>query len=124
MQAVTLEVLPLAHIKFLPLIAFLGFPDVAGGKMKATGTSEAGTGLWRSPSAAATNNSSFSALPGGYIAENGSGYFLINKYGYWWNSSEFGSTRAFACILNYTNGSITRLEFFNENGFSVRCLKD
>lgn len=106
------------------LTAFLGFADVAGGKMKATGTLEAGTSLWKSPNASATNSSGFSALPGGYIADNGSGSFLINRYGYWWSTTEFGSLRAIARILNYTNGSITTLEFFKDNGFSVRCIKD
>ena len=106
------------------LTTFLGFTDVAGGKMKATGTLEAGTGLWKSPNASATNSSIFSALPGGYIADNGSGSFLIDRYGYWWSITEFGSLRAIARILNYTNGSITTLEFFKDNGFSVRCIKD
>ena len=106
------------------LTAFLGFADVAGGKMKATGTLEAGTSLWKSPNASATHSSGFSALPGGYIADNGSGSFLINRYGYLWSTTEFGSLRAIARILNYTNGSITTLEFFKDNGFSVRCIKD
>lgn len=106
------------------LTTFLGFTDVAGGKMKATGTLESGTGLWKSPNASATNSSGFSALPGGYIADNGSGFFLIDRYGYWWSTTEFGSLRAIARILNYTNGSITTLEFFKDNGFSVRCIKN
>ena len=106
------------------LTTFLGFTDVAGAKMKATGTLEAGTGLWKSPNASATNSSGFTALPGGYIADNGSGSFLINRYGYWWSTAEFGNLRAIARILNYTNGSITALEFFKDNGFSVRCIKN
>lgn len=39
----------------------LGGEPVAGGKMKSTGTS-----LWQSPNTAATNESGFSGLPGGY----------------------------------------------------------
>lgn len=113
-----------SDVEWTTLTSFLGFTDVAGGKMKATGTLEAGTGLWKGPNAAATNSSCFSALPGGYVADNGSGPFLINRYGYWWSTSEFGSLRAIARILNYTNGGVSTLEFFKENGFSIRCIKD
>ena len=106
------------------LVSFLGFPDVAGGKTKTTGTLQAGNGLWRSPNAAATNSSGFSALPGGYEADNGSGSFLLDRNGYWWSTTEFGSLRAVARILSYTNGGVSTLEFFKDNGFSVRCIKN
>ena len=106
------------------LVSFLGFPDVAGGKMKTAGTLQAGNGLWRSPNAAATNSSGFSALPGGYEADNGSGSFLLDRNGYWWSTTEFGSLRAVARILSYTNGGVSTLEFFKDNGFSVRCIKN
>ena len=36
-----------------------------GGKLKATGTIEGGDGLWISPNTGATNESGFSAVPGG-----------------------------------------------------------
>lgn len=106
------------------LVSFLGFPDVAGGKMKTTGTLQAGNGLWRNPNVAATNSSGFSALPGGYEADNGSGSFLLDRNGYWWSTTEFGSLRAVARILSYTNGGVSTLEFFKDNGFSVRCIKN
>ncbi|MBS7786934.1 fibrobacter succinogenes major paralogous domain-containing protein [Flavobacterium sp. CYK-55] len=113
-----------SDVEWTTLVSFLGFADFAGGKMKTTGTLQSGTGLWRSPNTAATNSSGFSALPGGYVADNGSGSFLLDKYGYWWSTTEFGSQRANARILNYTDGGITTLEFFKDNGFSVRCIKD
>jgi uncharacterized protein (TIGR02145 family) len=106
------------------LVSYLGFADVAGGKLKAIGTLQAGTGVWFNPNASSTNSSGFTALPGGYIADNGSGSFLLTKYGYWWSKTEFGNLRAIARILNYTNGSITNLEYFKDYGFSVRCVKD
>lgn len=106
------------------LVSYLGFADVAGGKLKAIGTLQAGTGVWFNPNASSTNSSGFTALPGGYVADNGSGSFLLSKYGYWWSKTEFGSLRAIARILNYTNGSVTNLEYFKDYGFSVRCIKD
>ncbi len=54
------------------LIDYLGGEDVAGGKMKAVGTIEAGTGLWYDPNDGATNESGFSGLPGG--TGKGSGF--------------------------------------------------
>ena len=48
------------------LTSYLGGESIAGGKMKTTGTIEAGTGLWYAPNNGATNSSGFSALPGGY----------------------------------------------------------
>ncbi len=43
--------------------------NIAGGKMKATGTLEDGTGLWESPNAGATNESGFTSLPGGIFRQ-------------------------------------------------------
>ena len=54
------------------LTTFLGGESIAGGKMKTTGTIEAGTGLWYAPNTGATNSSGFSALPGGYRYDAGS----------------------------------------------------
>jgi uncharacterized protein (TIGR02145 family) len=113
-----------SDIEWTTLVSYLGFADVAGGKLKAIGTLQAGTGVWFNPNASSTNSSGFTALPGGYIADNGSGSFLLSKYGYWWSKTEFGSLRAIARILNYTNGSVTNLEYFKDYGFSVRCIKD
>jgi len=47
------------------LTDFLGGIDVVGGKLKAEGTIDARTGIWDSPNVGATNESGFTALPGG-----------------------------------------------------------
>lgn len=47
------------------LTDYLGGASVAGGKLKATGTIEAETGLWHDPNTGATNETGFTALPGG-----------------------------------------------------------
>ncbi|MFN9116197.1 MAG: fibrobacter succinogenes major paralogous domain-containing protein, partial [Bacteroidota bacterium] len=49
----------------------LGGQNVAGGKMKSTGTLQAGTGLWQEPNTDATNESGFSGLPAGYRGIDG-----------------------------------------------------
>jgi len=96
----------------------LGGISVAGGKMKATGTS-----LWQSPNAAATNESGFTGLPGGY-RDIGGQYDDIGNGGFWWISSESGTTNAFLRILYYTWGEASSDTVDKTSGFSVRCLED
>ncbi|CAN1534262.1 Fib_succ_major, fibrobacter succinogenes major paralogous domain [Flavobacteriaceae bacterium] len=95
----------------------LGGTTVAGGKLKATGTS-----LWDTPNTDATNSSGFSGLPGG---RNGNGTFSnVGGYGIWWSSSQYGSTYAWIRFLYYSNGYAYR-DYYNKlYGFSVRCLRD
>ena len=95
-------------------------PNIAGGKMKATGTS-----LWISPNTDATNESGFTVFPGG--ARDGDGTFsYVGFYGYWWSSSVYNTTSgAWFRILDYSSGSAYRYpDSVRIHGFSVRCLKD
>lgn len=106
------------------LSTFLGIKVRAGGKMKSTGTIEAGTGLWHEPNYDATNSSGFTGLPGGYRDYYGT-FNNIGYYGYWWSSTEYGFAEgAKGRGLNYDNGLIYRYYYYKQNGFSVRCLRD
>jgi uncharacterized protein (TIGR02145 family) len=102
------------------LTTFLGGDNVAGGKMKATGTS-----LWLSPNTGATNSSSFTGLPAGcrlYGGTFGNGGANCD----WWSSSESegSTTSALNRYLGYGNGNAWRGSRNKGNGFSVRCLRD
>ena len=100
------------------------FPNVAGGKMKSTGTIQASTGLWQSPNTAATNESGFTGLPGGYRYNYGP-FYVIGDYGIWWSSSESSSTAdAWLRNLYYNDGHAYRSYGPKRHGFSVRCLRD
>jgi uncharacterized protein (TIGR02145 family) len=106
------------------LTTFLGGESVAGGKMKATGTIQAGTGLWQQPNTDATNASGFTGLPGGFRTNDGTTFFGIGFYGYWWSSSESSTTGAWYRRLGSNAGIASRINNSKNCGFSVRCLRD
>jgi uncharacterized protein (TIGR02145 family) len=107
------------------LTNFLGGQSVAGGKMKATGTIEAGTGLWYAPNTGATNESGFFALPGGF--RNYSGVFLSLGFGAsFWSSTESGSGASIAWIRQLGHNSPVVPSNLDDKvrGSSVRCVQD
>lgn len=103
------------------LTTYLGGQSVAGGKMKSTGTA-----YWNDPNTGATNESGFSALPGGY-RYNAGVFFSIGYGAFFWSATasgiyDFNASNRFL----YVNG-VTVNSGFQEsksNGASVRCLKD
>ncbi len=93
-----------------------------GGKLKATGTIEAGTGLWFEPNDGATNETGFTALPGGGRFP---GYFmLIGSRGYWWTATETITGFAMRKGLLYNNSNVYSPDNNKEEGLSVRCVRD
>ena len=100
------------------LIDFLGGEDVAGGKMKETGTTH-----WNSPNTGATNSSGFTALPGGYRSTNG-GFYDRGSFGIWWSATEYSSASAWDRKLGYDTDGVDRDGRSKEDGFSVRCVRD
>ncbi len=108
---------------FTALTDYLGGLSVAGGKMKTTGTIEAGTGLWYDPNTDATNESGFSGLPGGIRASSTGSFVNIGFYGYFWSSSQYSTTNAWSRDLYCHIASVYRGYPSKEGGFSVRCLK-
>lgn len=95
------------------LINYLGGENDAGQKMKATT-------LWMPslPDRTGTNASGFSGLPGGDKYIDGS-YYALEASGWWWSAGN-----AWRQTLGYDNGN-TYGFIVNENqGFSVRCIKN
>ncbi len=102
---------------------FLGGEIVAGGKMKSTGTIEAGTGLWYDPNTGATNESGFTAVPAGAL-ENNCPFFGIGHYGDYWSSSNYNTNDAWYWFLYYSYSGVFRYYNDKNDGVSVRCLWD
>lgn len=95
-----------------------GHGDI-GGKFKETGTIH-----WQSPNTGATNESGFTALPGGGRSYS-NGYFTSIGYsGSWWSSEESGMLNAYARRLVYDGIEISKGAFNKKSGFYVRCVKD
>ncbi|MCK4661746.1 MAG: hypothetical protein KAT68_02685 [Bacteroidales bacterium] len=106
------------------LTDYLGGESVAGRKMKSTGTIEGGDGLWYEPNTGATNESGFSALPGGN-REPSHGYsYSKGNVAFFWSSREVNSHGAWCRLLHYENGRVSDAEIHKTFGFSVRCVKD
>jgi uncharacterized protein (TIGR02145 family) len=112
------------------LITYLGGVDVAGGKMKATGTIEAGTGLWRTfPNTNATNESGFTAVPGGYrlgYLQLGYGKFEnIGGVSIWWSSTgDINGYLAMYMMLYFMSDGVGPGNDYQYLGYSVRCIRD
>ncbi|MFH1052619.1 MAG: fibrobacter succinogenes major paralogous domain-containing protein [bacterium] len=101
---------------------YLGNPDSAAGKLKSIGTIEDGTGLWRSPNTGATNESGFTALPGGYRFPDG-WFYGEGMYGYWWAYTG-NDTNTWHRFIYYYGAEIHYLDYGTNAGLSVRCIKD
>jgi uncharacterized protein (TIGR02145 family) len=99
------------------------WPNIAGGKMKSTGTLENGDGLWYSPNEQATNECGFTGFPGGSRYDFGT-YNDIGYTGYWWSSTEDDSNSAWDRTFFYTNSDVFRSSYAKQEGFSVRCVRD
>jgi uncharacterized protein (TIGR02145 family) len=99
------------------LITYLGGKLVAGGKLKETGTTH-----WSSPNTGATNETGFTALPGGNRYFNGT-YYSIGGYGGWWGSTEDSTTYAWSRFMSCDSTSVGRSYGSKRGGFSVRCVK-
>ena len=99
---------------------YLGGAGVAGGKLK-----ESGTIHWTSPNTGATNETGFTALPGGWHYGNNGSFYLIGITGHWWSSSANLSGLVYYRYLNYDNSHLHRYNTDDKHdGFSVRCVKD
>jgi uncharacterized protein (TIGR02145 family) len=96
----------------------LSDPVTAGGKLKETGTTH-----WTSPNTGATNETGFTALPGGNRRNDGT-FRVIGVNGYWWSASEYAANTAWNRHMHYDYSDVSRYFYSKKNGSSVRCLRD
>jgi uncharacterized protein (TIGR02145 family) len=109
------------------LFNFLGGLNVAGGKLRSSGTLESNTGLWRGPNGDATNSSGFYGQPSGYRYDNAAD---MGTSAFIWSSTEGSNEMAHAAILYFRDASMfytwqngqTGIEKIY--GLAVRCVKN
>jgi uncharacterized protein (TIGR02145 family) len=108
-----------SDVEWTTLSNYLGGENVTGGKMK-----EAGTSHWYDPNIGATNESGFTALPGG--SRFGYGLCYGNAFfGYWWSSTEYSTENAWIIGLStYGNEFSKYYGYEKKSGYSIRCLKN
>lgn len=100
------------------LINFLGGESAAGGKLK-----ELGTTHWNAPNTDATNDSGFTALPAGYLFDNGN-YNSLGNVTHWWSSTQSDADSAWDRYVYFQNGSVTKGNYSKQVFYSCRCLKN
>jgi len=105
------------NVEFTTLMTYLGGDTIAGRKLKETGTTH-----WASPNTGATNETGFTALPGGYHGYEGS-YNFMGYTGYFWSSTEVDANNAWYRGLYYNGSYDHNLSTSKMVGFAVRCIK-
>ncbi len=106
------------------LIDYLGGDSIAGGKLKETGTTH-----WESPNTGATNESGFTALPGGEFSNYGVSEFMFEGHdGLWWSAARIANRPVVKAIRFSTNKFDSSWTGYIPGdygyGYSVRCVKD
>lgn len=107
------------YAEWTTLTTYLGGDSIAGGQLK-----EIGTTHWYSPNAGASNQTGFTALPGG--CRDSDGTFQYNPgNGFWWSSTEDGTYGAYYLIMYFNSSYANRSSSYDKiSGYSVRCIKD
>ncbi len=117
--------------EFLDLMNYLDPNGVintnnAGGKMKATGNTGDGNGLWFPPNVA-TNESGFTALPGGARYPTQGVFGGLHEMGFFWTGTPTPSEvlqRAWNWYMSYNSTTLYRNNYSRVYGHSVRCVRD
>jgi uncharacterized protein (TIGR02145 family) len=99
------------------LANFLGGEDVAGSKLK-----ESGTKHWNNTNNA-VNTSGFFALGVGVCHLAGSFYFY-QTFGYWWTSTPINANKAWNRSMTNIGAKIYREDEDFNSGLNIRCIKD
>lgn len=101
------------------LINFLGGDNIAGGKLKESGTSN-----WTKPNIA-DNSSGFTALPGGWrVGGSGDDFVNVGDISMWWTSSNKNLMQAKQVSIGYKKVSVAIASGSKSWGLAVRCIKD
>lgn len=93
------------------------FRRSAGGALKALGTDR-----WSDPNLGATNESGFTALPGGFRALHGP-FMRLEFLGIWWSSTPSDDDNVWTRNLYNNSDLLVREDSGRRNGYSIRCVR-
>jgi uncharacterized protein (TIGR02145 family) len=94
---------------------FLGGEDAGGTKMKSPeGWTHDGNG---------TNESGFSGKPGGSRDRFGR-FDYVGHIAYWWCATPYDDEFAWYRVIDEVPWYVYRTNYYKQNGYSVRCIKD
>jgi uncharacterized protein (TIGR02145 family) len=105
-----------SYNEWLVFSNYLGGFYVSGGKVKETCSI-----YWDTPNVGATNESGFTALPGG---DEDSGFYGIHDSGSWWTSTKFSNGWAYHSGVNDYDNHLGYVWWMDDCGMSVRCVLD
>lgn len=103
------------------LIDYLGGQYIAAAKLKETGTNH-----WFTSNNEVTNETGFTALPGGerYIGSGGVFFGGGAATGCWWSATECDTDLSWAQVMYDSDAIVRRLSTYKPNGLAVRVVKD
>lgn len=104
--------------EWIELTDFLGGNTPAGGKLK-----EAGTSHWTSTNSQATNETGFTAIPGGFREIYGL-FSYLGTYAGWWSATDTYTYVPWARYMVVNPHTLNKFGYIKHTGMSVRCLKD
>ncbi len=94
----------------------LGGNSVSGGKLKETGINH-----WTAQNSGATNETGFTALPGGQRDFQGTNSF-VSRDADWWSSTANSSIEAWSRNITFLGGGTGIYSVNKRSGYSVRCI--
>lgn len=104
------------------LIKYLGGDNLVGEKIQVKGKS-----FWKPTNSRATNDSGFSALPGG-IRDSEGAFSGMGEFAYWWSSSKaFLSGGLVRFMYNDDGphgGRLHKTDAYKASCLSIRCIKN
>jgi uncharacterized protein (TIGR02145 family) len=118
------------NAEWTTLANFLGGNTVAGGKLKESGIlnwADPDNGAtWASPNAGATNQSGFTARPGGYRDPSSGSFLGFPTVANYWTATVH-ATPSYGSWYRYmvnTDAVLVPNAYLKTSGFSVRCIMD
>ncbi len=106
------------YVEWYIMIDYLGGETIAAAKLK-----EAGTLHWDSGNTGATNESGFTALPGGWRNVQ-SAFSEIFYAGNWWTSTYYQADESWMIRMTSDKNSMYSNRFSTTFGLSIRCVRD